>query len=189
MEFSSLPVFAYGSLLNLRSFERTLGRLYGRERPVCRVPGWRRSWNTAMPNEGFYQEDANGRLMPSRITYLNVRPCPDTHVNGVLYYVSRTELATLDSREWTYDRIVVDWLSCDSAEAGQAYLYVSKPEWICKPGKPRTWTAVRKTYLDAVAEGVGSLGASFEAGYAASTDAVHPESILYDAIESDVFEI
>ncbi|HEX4749240.1 MAG TPA: gamma-glutamylcyclotransferase family protein [Bryobacteraceae bacterium] len=185
MEFAEYPVFAYGSLLNLRSFERTVGREYDVTRPVCFVPGWKRAWNTAMPNEGFYEETSAGRLIPARITYLNVRPSPQSMLNGVVYFVTGEELSLIDDREWTYDRIVVD---CDGPVT-KAYLYVSKPEWICEPGKPRSWVAVRKTYVDAVADGVDSLGSAFRAGYEASTDPVDPDSILYDTIDDDVFEI
>ena len=185
MEFTEYPVFAYGSLLNLRSFARTLGRQYDTARSVCFVPGWRRAWNTAMPNEGFYEETPAGRLTPARITYLNVRPSPHSELNGVIYFVTCEELHLIDGREWTYDRIVVD---CDGPVT-KAYLYVSKAQWICEPGKPRSWVAVRKTYLDAVTEGVDSLGPAFRAGYEASTDPVNPDSILHDTISGDVFEI
>lgn len=185
MKFSQYPVFAYGSLLNLRSFERTIGREYRRPRPIRFLSGWKRCWNTAMPNEGFYEQSHNARLMPARITYLNVQLSPGTVLNGVVYFVTDNELKLIDSREFTYDRILVD---CDGPVT-QAYLYVSQPEWICEPGKPRSWVAVRKTYLDAVAEGIDSLGPDFRAGYETSTDPVRLESILYDTMDDDVFEI
>jgi hypothetical protein len=185
MEFAEYPVFAYGSLLNLRSFERTIGRKYDALRPVCIVRGWKRCWNTAMPNEGFYEKTVAGRLTPERIMYLNVQPSPQSELNGVLYFVTGEELKLIDARECGYDRVLVD---CEG-RVSKAYLYLSQPQWICEPGKPRSWAAVRKSYLDAVAEGVDSLGPGFRADYEASTEPVNPDSILYDTINDDVFEI
>jgi gamma-glutamylcyclotransferase (GGCT)/AIG2-like uncharacterized protein YtfP len=190
MEESGVPLFAYGSLLNLRSFERTIGRSYTRFRPICFVPGWRRCWNNAMPNEGFYEDTPEGRLMPERITYLNVRPSPDTNVNGVVYFLDRAEIELIDAREWTYDRICVHCIPQDSTlRPVQAYLYVAKREWLGPPGRPRTWVAIRNTYLNAVTQGVDSLGAQFKAGYIASTDPIDAGSIIYDETADDVFEI
>jgi gamma-glutamylcyclotransferase (GGCT)/AIG2-like uncharacterized protein YtfP len=189
MKFHSLPVFAYGSLLNIRSFERTLGRRYNAQRIVAIAAGWRRAWTAVMPNEGYFEQTSTGRLMPERIRYLNLRQCADSDLNGVLYQLDEQELKLLDARELGYDRIVVDWALPDTSSRGQAYLYVASPEWVCEQSQPRSSAAVRKTYVDAVEEGVESLGAGFRAGYDASTEPLDPASIIYDELDGDVFEI
>jgi hypothetical protein len=181
-------LFAYGSLLNLNSFELTLGKKYNGPRPMCTVRGWRRSWDTAMPNEGFYEETPDGPLTPERIMYMNVRGSAEDNVNGVLYFLAEDEVEVFDRREWTYDRILVDWTAPDfEPGAGKAYMYIAKPDWPVIAGRPKAWAAIRKTYLDVIAEGIAGLGESFRAGYERSTDPVPPELILIDKNPSDVY--
>jgi gamma-glutamylcyclotransferase (GGCT)/AIG2-like uncharacterized protein YtfP len=181
MKSSDRPLFAYGSLLNLTSLEATIGRKYTDPRPVCVVEGWRRCWNTAMPNEGFYEDTAHGRLEPERISYANVRACAGERVNGVLYFIDVSELAAIDEREWTYDRIAVPWNSDQlQPSSGEAYMYVAKPEWILAPGRPRSWAAIRQTYLETIQQGVASLGAAFKAEFVKTTDPIPEQLILRD---------
>ena len=170
-------LFAYGSLLNLRSFELTIGRRYLTKPQTCVVRGWRRAWDTAMPNEGFFEDVLDGPMFPELIMYMNVRDS----VNGVVYFVTDEELRAFDRREWTYDRISIDWAATDSDSAcGTAYMYVAKPEWHLLPGKPKTGAAIRKTYLEIIATGVTSLGPAFEMKYNDSTDPVLPELVFDD---------
>ena len=134
-----------------------------------------------MPNEGFYEETLDGRMMPERIMYMNVRPSSEDSVNGVLYLVSGKEIQIFDRREWTYDRIAVDWIASDlEPQCGKAFMYVAKPEWRLVPGRPKAWAAVRKTYLDIISEGVASLEDSFRQKYEESTDSLSPDLILID---------
>ena len=181
---SSVPVFAYGSLLNLTSFEATIGRTYKNPRLICVVEGWRRRWNTAMPNEGFYEDARDGRLEPERIIYANVCPCSRAHVNGCLYFVSDSELQAIDEREWTYDRITVTWRSDGPrTSTGEACMYVAKPEWISTPDRPRTWAAIRQSYIETIQHGVVSLGDACQADYARTTDPIPRELVLRDKID------
>lgn len=143
-----------------------------------------------MPNEGFYEDTADGPLTPERIIYANVRRSGEANVNGVLYFLNEADFEVFDRREWTYDRIIVDWTARDfGPSSGKAYIYVSKPEWISTAAKPRSWAAIRKTYLDAIDQGVAALGDSFKADYMQSTDPVSSELILRDKSMGDVFEI
>ena len=89
-------LFAYGSLFCRGSLEQTLGRPYPLPLVVCRLRGWRRVWDVAMPNRTFFSDTSTGRLYPAGILYLNIDRRAASWVNGVLIVAGAAELELLD---------------------------------------------------------------------------------------------
>ena len=176
-------IFGYGSLLSQRSMELTLGRPYTGPRVACALSGWRRSWDVIMPNTTFFAEEHGSEFVPEHIIYLNVRPSSGAPANGVLYVLGLDELEAFDRREWIYDRrAVTSSLRGVVVEAGEAYVYVAKAEWTLDDNRPRSWAALRQSYLDIVEQGLNELeaevGGGFREAYEQSTDAV-PSSLIF----------
>jgi len=178
-------LFGYGSLLSIESLERTLGRRYAGSFLVCRVEGWRRSWDAAVPNRRvFFAEQPPGRLYPGHILYLNVRPAPGCFLNGVLFVVNAQERDAYDQREVVYDRVdITESLSGVSVTGGRAYIYVARPECSISSASSIAQAAVRATYLDIVAAGFRDLGPDFQAEYEATTDPVPRHLLIADRRE------
>lgn len=169
----------YGSLLSLRSLERTLGRTYTGPFLRCVVYGWRRTWDAAMPNKAFYTETPHGRMMPEAILYLNVRRDAGSSINGVVFAVNQEELAAYDRRESIYDRVDVTGDLDVKVEGGAAYLYVCRPEYILTDVKSPAKAAVRASYLKIVEHGLENLDEEFRKRYLDSTD-VTPAHLVID---------
>ena len=175
-------LFGYGSLLSIESLERTLGRTYTGPFAVSGLRGWRRTWDVAMPDQRFHYQDHNGQwTIPDRVLYLNIRRTPESSINGVVFVVHGHELDAYDRREWIYDRAPInDDLEDVRIEGGQAWAYVAKPEYILAPPDTPQKGAVRKTYLDFLADGHRRLGPAFAQRYNASTDPVPTHLIIDD---------
>lgn len=174
-------IFGYGSLLSNASLEKTLGRDYKRADYLCKLVGWRRSWDIAMPNETFFTNFESERIYPSAIIYLNVMRDKARSLNGNLIIVTEDEIRLLDEREWIYDRIkVTDELQGIEVVGGDAYVYSGKRQYII--GKPKSIrvAAVRSTYLNIVENGLDRLGTDFKTEYERSTDLVPSHLIIQD---------
>ena len=103
LESGETAIVGYGSLLSVKSLEKTLARAYDGPFLPCRVDGWRRSWDIAMPNRTFFFVERGERVYPEHILYLNVRPEAGSSVNGVVFVVRPDELEAMHQREWIYD--------------------------------------------------------------------------------------
>jgi len=173
-------LFGYGSLLSMPSLERTLGRTYVGPFLRCALPGWRRTWDAAMPNSTFYAETADGKVYPERILYLNIRPDPQTQLSGVLFVVDPEDLANFDKREWIYRREEISDLLNGVVEGGPAYVYVCKSEHcLTAVGSPRQ-AAVRASYVQIVENGLSSHGNDFRSAYEQSSDPVPQRLVIQD---------
>jgi hypothetical protein len=178
-------LFAYGSLLSIASLERTLGRSYRGPLMVCSIEGWRRRWNVAMPNDVFAYRDKDGWVTPQRIFYLNVERQSRERVSGVLFVVNADDLERFDRREWIYDRVeVTTVLRGVSVEGGAAWVYCGKPDYVFDHPSSRQFGAVRRSYLNILADGHRALGQDFVHAYEESTDPV-PESLVIDDVRRD----
>jgi cation transport regulator ChaC len=175
-------IFGYGSLLLPGSMESTLGRAYDRPRFPCGVKGWRRSWNAYMPNRSYYEPSGDGEFVPRNIIYLNVRPAPDTIINGVLYLLDAEEIEAFDRREWIYSRQSIENpLVGVSVQGGSAFIYVGQPLWTLDPEDTvREVAAIRRSYLRMVDEGLDTLGTDFRASYEQSTDPIPSHLVFAD---------
>jgi pimeloyl-ACP methyl ester carboxylesterase len=178
-------VFAYGSLLSIASLERTLGRSYRGPFAVCSIDGWCRRWNVAMPNDVFSFRDNDGWVTPKRIFYLNVERQTGIRVSGILFVVNSHDLERFDTREWIYDRVdITTALQGVRVDGGTAWVYCGKPEYVsAHPASPQLG-AVRRTYLQILADAHQALGGDFVRAYEESTDPV-PESLVIDDVRRD----
>jgi hypothetical protein len=105
-----IGLFAYGSLVDPDSAERTLGR----EVPppdAARLDGWRRRWSQVRDNLAVEKTFArrDGGEMPRHLLGLNIErsESSDQAPNGALFEVGEDDLLRLDVRELRYDRIEV----------------------------------------------------------------------------------
>ena len=133
---SRLALFAYGSLLDRRSFVQTLGREPDRL-ISSRLGGWRRRWSLVRDNlaaeKTFSRQDGE---LPRWVLGLNLErdesAVPGT-TNGALIEVTDDELERLDLRELRYLRVdVTDQVSGHrfdrvSAYAGRPENYAPEP--------------------------------------------------------------
>jgi len=138
-----------------------------------------------MPNKSFFAPADGGDFVPQHIVYLNIRPTEGTPANGLLYVVDEAELRAFDEREWIYDRVVVtSQLRGVRVLGGDAYAYVGKPEWRLDESRPRSWAALRQSYLDIIEAGLREQpppeAQEFRAQYEDSTDVVPNDRIFAD---------
>ena len=173
-------MFGYGSLLSIRSMERTLGRPYDGPFIPCAVDGWRRTWDAAMPNRTHYAEIDGSRMYPEAVLYLNVRREAGTMLNGTLFLVDETALAGFDKRESIYDRVDITPLLSGVVAGGPAYMYACRPEYRVTNVKSPRQAAVRATYVQIVEEGLAALGDDFRLAYDRSSDPVPKHLIIQD---------
>lgn len=174
-------IVGYGSLLSIASLERTLQRRYDGPFIACELDGWKRTWDVRQPNKSFYTNTTEGRLYPENIIYLNVAPFAASRLNGIAVAVTAAELKSLDEREWMYDRIqVTRAIEGVRVEGGEAYIYVSKPEFIINEVKSIRVAAIRSTYLDIVETGLRELGVEFRRQYELSTEPVPAHLVIQD---------
>jgi len=183
LEAGKSALFGYGSLLSIRSLERTLGRKYEGPYPTCRLRGWRRTWDIGMPNQDYYMETANGRIFPRSILYLNIRRDPATVLNGVVFVVDPTDLKNYDERESVYDRVEISSdLEGVRVEGGPAYAYVGQEEYRVAGVEQPDSAAVRATYLQILEDGFADHGSAFRAAYEASSDPVPRHLVIEDRL-------
>ncbi|SRR5205814_10677584 len=174
-------LFAYGSLFCRGSLEQTLGRPYPLPLVVCRLRGWRRVWDVAMPNRTFFSDTSTGRLYPAGILYLNIDRRAASWVNGVLIVAGAAELELLDRREWIYARQdVTNDVDGVSVSGRRVFAYVGKPEHRVSTGTSPAEVAVRASYLEIVEAGLVQLGTGFRADYVRTTDPVPAGLVIKD---------
>jgi hypothetical protein len=175
-------LLGYGSLLSIRSLERTLGRTYDGPFLPVELPGWRRTWDAAMPNTKFYGEMDGRPMYPETILYLNVAKDNDSVLNGVLFLVNDVELASFDERESIYDRVDITDQLLLRISGGRAFVYVCRSEHTLRGVSSPDKGAVRATYIDIVETGLRELGEAFRAGYERSSDAIPTNLVIADRI-------
>ena len=116
-------IVGYGSLINLRSLQRTLPQVQY-SLPV-RVHGFQRKWNA--------REDVT---VSFSTTYLGINTDDESSFNGVLFEVEESELEIIDAREFLYERIEV---KKDSVEilGGDFHEDKAQKVWIYLTKKPK----------------------------------------------------
>jgi hypothetical protein len=173
-------VFGYGSLLLLDSMEATLGHEYGGTPYYCLLSGWRRTWDSVMPNTSFYTQQGDNRLYPENIIYLNVTSDARSVINGLVYELNDEDLQSFDAREWIYDRVdITDRLVDVAVSGGRVFMYVGAEPYLLSGQTNSKKTAIRKSYVNIVDRGLESLGASARLTYDASTQSL-PESLVIE---------
>jgi hypothetical protein len=119
-------IVGYGSLMQDESRKRTSPQA-GPAHPV-EVAGYRRGWFARAESVGF------------STTYLGVTPDPKGRANAIICNVQTSELLATDRREASYCRKSVVLSAIKTLEkgtfrlvAGQAWIYVNRPEGIAVP--------------------------------------------------------
>ncbi|HEY8639210.1 MAG TPA: hypothetical protein VIL53_01750 [Solirubrobacterales bacterium] len=157
----NLAVFAYGSLVNPISFERTLGR-----RPAAPIPGrlrgWRRRWSLLRDNlasEKTFARHPGGEL-PRWVIGLNLERDEETGEelppNGALIEINEAELERLDVRELRYDRVDVTGLVKGGEEFDRIVTYSAKPEHFA--AQPPDGAVAMAPYMRAIEAAFRALG-------------------------------
>ena len=178
-------VIGYGSLLSIASLSKTLAQPYAGPFIFCRVAGWRRSWDVAMPNDAFYYEEQGERVYPRQILYLNVRAEPDAVLNCVVFILNREELKAMNGREWIYDSVpVTSSLRGVRVDGGEALLYVAREEHIVRRVESPRDAAVRRSYLQILERGLAAMNAEFRAEFEATSDPVPAHLLVDDRLDS-----
>ena len=179
-------VVGYGSLLSSSSISKTIGREYDGPFIICKIEGWRRSWDVSMPNQAFYYEEHAERVYPEKILYLNVRPEPESLMACVVFVLESDELKAMHHREWIYTHpVVTGSLRGVRIEGGDAIMYVAQEEHIvCGIMSPRE-AAVRASYLRILEQALQSADAFFRTEYERTTDPVPDQLVIEDVFDPD----
>jgi cation transport regulator ChaC len=156
----SLAVFAYGSLVDPRSFASTLGREPAEVIPV-RLPGWRRRWSIQRDNltaEKTFARAGSGELL-RWVIGLNLEPDQGGDgpaPNGALIEITEAELERLDLRELRYDRADVTGAVDGGGGFDRIVAYTAKPEHYAP--EPAEGAVAMAPYLRAIEAAFNSLG-------------------------------
>lgn len=98
---------------------------------------------------------------PNMKTYLGVMRLPSCLMMGVVKFeVTDAQLAHLDARESTYDRVAVDPEDVTrSPKNAQYWIYVPKPEWTFSD--PSAQYAAKLSYIDTIVLACIEIGDDF----------------------------
>ena len=113
-------IFGYGSLINPRSAEKTLGRsLCSNELSCTTLPDHLRSWTA----RDCIKLKAGDQIRPCEALFLDLTASPGSSCGGVAIQVCERELRMLDTRENAYERCAVE-LMCSEGKLIQAFAYM-----------------------------------------------------------------
>jgi len=179
-------VFGYGSLL--RHLAPDSPDLPAR---VCRLEGYRRTWNVAMDNSRtvagykYYRAPGSGDRPPYFVTFLNLAASAGSAVNGAVFPVEPELLAALDRRERNYARLDVSELLGERVD-GCVWTYVGtqQAEARFRAGAERGLAVISREYLEHVRRGFADVGEVALREFESSTDA--PACPVVDLLRVDV---
>jgi len=125
-----------------------------------------------LPNYKYYVDRKSGKRADVYVTFLNIRPCPDESVSGVLFKVDSQQLEKLDSRERNYNRIDITQ-SLSIKIAGRAWVYIGKREAESryKSGLADGSAVISQSYYEVVYNAYLTRGEHVAADYLRTTDA------------------
>jgi cation transport regulator ChaC len=156
----SLAVLAYGSLIDRKSFELTLGREPDALHPA-RLRGWRRRWSIFRDNlkaEKTFARQPGGDLPPFVIG-LNLERAESEGglaPNGALIEIDEEELRRLDLRELRYDRVEVTDHVAGGSRFDRVFTYTAKPEHFA--ARPPEGAVAMAPYLRVIEAAFRALG-------------------------------
>lgn len=158
---SPIHIFGYGSLMNLKSAEKTLGRPLARADALpATLRDYVRRWDLAA--WVVLEEAGEHGAVPA--VFLNIAPRPGSRVNGILIRVNAQELARMDAREKNYVRVDVAPL-IEPRPIGRVFGYVGRKEHTSPP----PGSVVLSAYEAIVQEGLLAWGQAFADGFAYTT--------------------
>ena len=114
-------IFGYGSLINPRSAEKTLGRsLCTHEMGCATLPNYLRSWTAP---DCVKLQSIDKHIIPCDALFLDLTAQIGKSCSGVAIEVCERELRMLDIREKGYERCAVE-LRCNEGKVLPAYAYI-----------------------------------------------------------------
>lgn len=114
-------IFGYGSLINPRSAEKTLGRtLCQHEMGCATLPGYMRSWTAP---DCVKLQSADNQIQSCHAVFLDLTLSAGKSCGGIAIEVCEHELRMLDIREQGYERHAVE-LICHEGKPLPAYAYM-----------------------------------------------------------------
>lgn len=155
-------IFGYGSLINLESVAKTLGRIVNdNEVLIVDVKNFSRLWRLVVPvivNEY--------RNKPVNAVFLDIADQGGEELNGILIEVSIDELKKLDIREKYYRRIDITKNIRPQVQDGKVFTYQGNPEFFVENfNNP----VVLTQYLNIVDKGIRHWGKEFFNNFIATT--------------------
>lgn len=167
LDDNEIAIFGYGSLMLLEALENPL---YTGPFIQAELSGFKRTWSALYPNleQWEFEDDSGNTFVPKSITYLNIEPCSNCKVNGMLFIISENELNSYDYREDSYNRIKInDSLLNISVLGGNAYAYTAKPKNHFPTNKNTSNhdTIITQHYVEIIEEALDILGKKFTQEY------------------------
>ena len=173
-------IFGYGSLVNVEHLQHYLGRKLVPEQDFvfCQLNPYCRCWTAAMdntinaPGYKYYVEKHTGHRPEGVVTFLNIRPCKDQSITGIVFDVSDEELTRLDQRELNYRKVdVTAMVEGSFNENVYAYIGLNESERRYHEGRKRQKAMISQDYWDLVYSAYKSLGNDALSRYVDSTEA------------------
>lgn len=178
---SEAYIFGYGSLVNLESAAKTLGRQVRKTEVLLgNVQDFFRVWRVVIPVtvQGYEAGHANA-------VFLDIKRSKGDTVNGILIRVSIDELKCLDIREKYYERIDITGLFYPLIEKANIYTYQGKTPFFVENF---THPKVLAEYEKIVQDGLVFWGPEFSYHFRRSTES-HGFDVINGAYKFDDDEI
>jgi len=155
-------ILGYGSLINLESASKTLGRIISdNEVLIVDVKNYSRLWRLVI--EVIVNDYQN---KPVNAVFLDIADQGGKELNGIVIEVSMNELKKLDIREKYYSRINITKCIHPQVQDGKVFAYQGKPEFFVENfANP----VVLTQYLNIVNKGIRHWGKEFSDKFAATT--------------------
>ena len=177
----SAGIIAYGSLVSLPSFEKTLGHKYAGPIHQIHLAGYERAWACVRPfndarapsraqKMAAFLTRGSERVPIAGTAELNISAKKGGRINAVLYVISREDLANLDKREWGYQRVdVTDKIEEFRFRGGKAYAYEGLPGKSAGSPAANSVYILIKEFQDMVTGACDAVGKSFRDEFDSST--------------------
>lgn len=121
-------IFGYGSLINLKSATKTLGRTI-RDQDVFTVEAqhFSRIWRLVVPVivDAYIDNPVNA-------VFLDIEKQHGKVINGIIIEVSLDELKNLDIREKNYNRVDITDYILPQIQRNKVYAYQGKPDFFAE---------------------------------------------------------
>jgi len=164
-------LFGYGSIINLISAKKTLGReIPHSEVTTAKLKNFTRIWGIAAD----VMVDGHNQNKPIHAAFYDLQGKINSTVNGVIIEVNAKELDDLDDREKQYNRIDVTKNIVAQMDYDKVYAYIGKKKFSVKNFKN---VIILKEYQKIVDEGEEYWGKLFEKKFNLTTQ-IHSFKIM-----------